>query len=281
MNALVTAIIITYKRPLWQIEKAIKSVLNQTYHPIELILVDDNGLNSYSENNQLLVQKYKQIKCIKHDKNKGACAARNTGIEAASGEYIAFLDDDDEWLPEKIEKQMQAFDDEKIGIVYCRGFTIIEKNDETIIEPYLKNTPFIKEPTFEDLLFQDVIGSTSQPLIRKECFQKCGGFLLELPARQDYEMWLRISKSFRIKGINEALFHYHIYDGEQITKSSLKAAIGNEIIYKKYKEELKKNKEARYEIISRITWYYKKCNYKKYIYYFLIKCIYYKDKKRL
>lgn len=278
---LVSAIITTYKRPSFLIERALKSVLEQTYENMEIILVDDNDKDdAYMKANMEMAQGYPQIKYYRHKVNQGACAARNTGLKHASGEYVAFLDDDDEWLPEKTEKQISVFTSKEIGIVYCRGYVITESGTGTETSRYLSNIPFLISPTFHDLLLQDVIGSTSQPMIRKKCLDECGGFLVSLPARQDYELWLRISRNYKVVGINEPLFKYHVYEGEQITKSPLKAAVGNEIIYNQYKEDFKSYKEARYEILSRIAWYYKKCDRKNYLKYMILKAIHFFDKKR-
>lgn len=280
-KALVSAIITTYRRPAPLIERALKSIISQTYDNIEIILVDDNGEGSEFKNSTMeLANRYPQVKYYWHKVNQGACVARNTGIEHSNGKYIAFLDDDDEWMPEKTERQVSKFISEQIGIVYCRGYVVNEQKERTETSLYLSNIPFLASPTFHDLLYQDVIGSTSQPMIRKECFDICGGFLESLPARQDYEMWLRISQKFEILGINEPLFKYYIYDGDQITKSPIKAAVGNEIIYKRYQKDFNENKEARYEIISRIAWYYKKCAKRKYVKYLWLKAVHFLDKKR-
>ena len=109
MNQLVTVIITTYQRSLRIVDRAIKSILSQTYFNLELIVVDDSP-KEYQERS--LIKQYietiddPRIRLIQHDKNQGACAARNTGIMNANGDYIAFLDDDDWFLPEKIENSL-------------------------------------------------------------------------------------------------------------------------------------------------------------------------------
>ena len=108
---MVSVIITTYKREPETVERAAKSILEQTYKDIELIIVDDSPA---SFDKRIAVEKRvkelsSSIKYIKHETNMGACAARNTGIRSANGEYVAFLDDDDEWLPDKLEKQMKKF----------------------------------------------------------------------------------------------------------------------------------------------------------------------------
>jgi len=119
---MVSCIIPTYKRSDSLI-KAINSILAQTYKNLEVIVVDDNNLDDkYS----LIVQKKlsaikdKRLRYVKQKKHKNGAAARNAGIKVARGEYIAFLDDDDEWLPEKLEKQIKYLDSKpKYGGVSC------------------------------------------------------------------------------------------------------------------------------------------------------------------
>lgn len=116
---LVSAIITTYKRPPETVERAIKSVEAQTYKNIEIIVVDDSP-DSFSGRDDVktTVSAHEGVKYIPHEKNMGAQVARNTGLNAAAGEYIAYLDDDDEWDNTKTEKQLAAFTNERIGLVY-------------------------------------------------------------------------------------------------------------------------------------------------------------------
>ncbi len=132
---MVSVIITTYKREPEMVLRAIDSVLVQTFHDIEIIVVDDSPADFPARKDVRAAVEMRQnenarisIRYIAHSKNKGACVARNTGLEAATGEYIAYLDDDDEWLPEKIEKQMQVMQKSNAGLVYC-GNTV--KNDRT------------------------------------------------------------------------------------------------------------------------------------------------------
>jgi len=106
MSDLITAIIPTYKRPFKLLERALRSVLAQTYRNIEVVVVDDSP-STYQGRAEIAANIHldDRVTYIQHDAQKGACAARNTGLAHANGKYIAFLDDDDEWLPEKIELQ--------------------------------------------------------------------------------------------------------------------------------------------------------------------------------
>ena len=176
---MVSAIITTYKRNPTMVLRALDSVLSQSYKDIEVIIVDDSPSDySLRENVRLAIKRRQKehskiyIQYIQHEKNMGACVARNTGMKVARGEYIAYLDDDDEWLPEKIEKQMKVITKSKAALVYCGSICIDDETGKTIN----RNKEYIKGKVFKKLLYYNFIESTSYPLIRKECLKSIGGF---------------------------------------------------------------------------------------------------------
>ena len=247
---LVSAIITTYKREASVVERAVLSVLNQSYSNIEVLVVDDNQNQSeFCDKIKQMCEQYPIVRYIKQNGNKGACAARNLGIVNARGEYCGCLDDDDEWKPQKIEKQIAAFendDDFSIGVVYCNG--IIKDVDSGEERPY--NRRFKNEVSFLDLLSGDYIGSTSHPLIRKKSALDVGLFWEEQPARQDYEMWIRLSQKYRMVGVSEPLFIHSIHQGEQISKNKKKSWVGYSNIYRRYKKQYRQDRFAEKQILS-------------------------------
>lgn len=247
----VTAIITSYKRDSKTVQRAIDSILNQTFSDIEIILVDDNAKDSeYSPELKKLCFSKGVMYCTQGE-NRGACSARNYGIKKASGEYIGFLDDDDEWLPNKIEKQLACFEkNPDIGLVYCKG-NIVDEGTNSIIGIYNENN-IRTNLNISDLLAKDYIGSTSQPLIKKECFDKVGGFWEEQPARQDYEMWIRISQYYNLYGINDVLFNHNFHFGDQISKNYNKVYYGYRNILKRYDKYYKKYKRSKRNIVKTI-----------------------------
>ena len=265
-NSLVSVIITTYGRKFDVIERSILSAHNQTYTNIEIILVDDNGIDSeYSKEIKQNLMNYPYVTYIEHPINMGAQVARNTGIKASHGEYIAMLDDDDEWLPKKIELQRQAVKP-GVGLVYTKGYTVTINGDSKRKEPYYTAREFKKQLTFNDMLFSDRIGTTTQVLIPKNVFKECGMFDVKQPARQDYEMWIRISEKFDCVGVDEFLFLHYVHAGEQISKSGNKAIIGYQNIYNKYKDSYEKNPAATCQIYIAL---FGACrNSKRYIYSF-------------
>lgn len=254
MKDQVSGVITTYKRNADVVEKAIGSMLAQTYPLKEIIVVDDNFDDSeFCKPIKDMCAKYDIVRYVKQDGNKGACAARNLGIKNSTGEYIGFLDDDDEWLPEKTEKLLKVFadrGDEKLGMTYCGGIRLVAETGET--KDYYNTDVIEEDVTFDKMLLCDRVGSTSIPLIKKEVFDNVGGFWEEQPARQDYEMWLRISTKYGISGIKDKLFVHTLHQGEQISKSSKRSYAGFNNIYRRYKKYYKKNIEAELSVIHNI-----------------------------
>ena len=178
-NPTVSVIIPTYNRA-HLIGRAIQSVLNQTYRDFEIIVVDDGS----ADNTEEVVKSFydKRIKYIKHKKNKGAAATRNTGIKAARGKYIAFQDSDDEWLPEKLEKQMKVFENApaKVGVVYTDMWRIMRNKRK-----YYFSSPMITPEDgiiYKQALDYKVMNIGIQTaLIKREVFEKVGMFDEKFP----------------------------------------------------------------------------------------------------
>lgn len=209
MNKLVSVIIPTYSRPEF-IKRAIKSVLNQSYKPIEIIVVDDNGRNTENqvETEKTLSSfiKSNQIKYIIHETNRNGSAARNTGAQASHGEYITFLDDDDVLLPEKIAKQVYAIEQNPQYTAAYTGFRII------------RNSKILKEvhPQAQGNLHYNLlsltwgIGTGSNPLYKKCAFTAIGGFDESFIRHQDLEFLIRFFRNNSIINISEVLINRYI-----------------------------------------------------------------------
>ncbi|MCL6557363.1 MAG: glycosyltransferase [Firmicutes bacterium] len=227
----VSVIIPTYNRA-HLIGRAIRSVLEQTYQDFEIIVVDDGS----SDNTEEVVKSFNdpRIRYIRHEQNRGGSAARNTGIRAARGEYIAFLDSDDEWLPEKLERQVQTLInlDEATGLIYT-GLRFVGHNGAIIRE----QQPRFKGYLLENLLRRNVIGTTSSVMVRRSCIQRVGLFDEVLPSRQDLDLWVRIAKEFKIDCVPEVLTVHYVH--EQRITANLEAKIKGHVLFlAKYEHEL-------------------------------------------
>jgi len=237
---LITVIVTTYKRDTEIVLRAVNSVIAQTYQNLEIIIVDDSP-SSFEKRaeveNAIAKIDDSRVNYVKHEYNLGACAARNTGIKISKGNFIAFLDDDDLWHFDKIEKQIDKILLSECGLVYCRYYIIDQRKNKKKI--YAEK--FHEGNVFYQLLKVNFIGSTSFPLIRKECFQECGFFDETLKASQDYDMWLRISQKFLVDYIDQPLADYFIHKGESISNNINNRIQGAKAINKKHSIFLKKN----------------------------------------
>lgn len=258
---MVSVVITTCKRSWKIVLRAVDSVLAQTYKDIELFVVDDSP-NSYELRQEVANQLNRYMECdprlhyIQHEKCKGACAARNTGLALAKGTYIAFLDDDDEWLPNKLEKQLEVFakGDVNLAVVYCQYLYFYESRQEEMI-PYRNFKSFQRGMIFDTLIFQNYVASTSFPLIKTASLREVGGFDELMLSCQDYDVWLRLAERYAFDYVEEPLVRYHIHPAESIGKNPQKRVRGQERLNEKNKVYLATHREAawaRYLILVRM-----------------------------
>jgi len=236
-NPTVSIAIATYNRA-HLLKRAIQSILNQTYQDFEIIVVDDGS----TENTEEVVKSFtdKRIRFIKHKENKGLSATRNTGIKAARGKYVAFQDDDDEWLPEKLEKQMNVFKNaqRKVGVVYT-GFWRIE-GDKKIYIPSREIQQ--KDGDIHKEILKGNFITAQAAVVKKECFQISGMFDEQIASRQDWELWIKISKDWYFKFIDEPLtIVYRIPDSISLRQKV--AITGWKPILEKHLTEFKKDRK--------------------------------------
>lgn len=247
-NPLVSVIIPTYKRSDFLI-RAIKSVINQTYENIEIIVVDDNGDNEFREMTKRKIEPYinERIRYIEHDVNKGLSAARNTGILYSEGEFIAFLDDDDEFLPDKTKLQVQCFksNDSSVGLVYGSFIRFeTDSNTERIIRP--KHAGNLKL-----LLGLNHIGPPSMVMCKKEAVEKVNGFDESFRSREDIDFYYRLAKHYDFEFLADIIMKYYIHPNamSKIHTDRLTYLIS---FINKYGEELKKPSSRWSEIQERL-----------------------------
>ena len=195
-SPLVSVIIPTYNRSSFVLE-ALDSVLKQTIEDFELIVVDDG---STDETEKALAQY--QGRFIYHlQGNQGVSAARNRGIQTARGKWIAFLDDDDLWMPEKLETQIRFFSQNPKAMI-CQTEEIWIRNGRRV-NPRKKHQKFSGDIFAPSLLL--CLVSPSAVMIKRELFEQVGCFDETLPACEDYDLWLRISAQFPIFLIDRPL----------------------------------------------------------------------------
>lgn len=201
---MVTVIIPTYKRARY-IDRAIKSVFDQSYSDIEIIVVDDNDASSNER--RLMEEKMKKyegeknFRYIKHQKNRNGAVARNTGIKIAKGEYITFLDDDDYFISNRIEILVDYMEKNKeYQMAYTNGFVC---NGKKVVNKFngCKEMDYIKEL----LLVHSFIGTGSNMFFRTDALRSIEGFDINFKRHQDLEVLIRFLCRYKIKGIDKIL----------------------------------------------------------------------------
>jgi glycosyltransferase involved in cell wall biosynthesis len=198
----VSVIIPTYNRQQ-KIGLAIQSVLQQTFTDFELIVVDDASTDGTLD--VLDGFKDKRIRVIRHEKNFGEATARNTGVKDARGKYIAFLDSDDEWQPEKLCKQLDAV--EGFGDCIVANFSGFQLEDEFNI--HRVEIPPVPRSWHKQLLLGCGLGPGTTMLISREAFDKVGIFDASLPRYTDWDWLLRYTKQYPITVVKEPLAVIH------------------------------------------------------------------------
>jgi len=212
-NGLVSVIIPTYNSDKY-LSDSIESALAQTYPHVEIIVIDDGS----TDNTKKVVEPYLGIITYLYKENAGPASARNLGIAKSHGEYIAFLDADDYWLPEKLKIQIDFFQSNpQYGMIHANNLIL-----ETEREPY---PAFIGEspPTgwvFKNLFLSNHINNLTV-ILKRECLDKVKGFdeSKELIGIEDYELWLRISLFYEIGFLDKIVAVYRVHC-DNISKES-------------------------------------------------------------
>ncbi|MEW5894157.1 MAG: glycosyltransferase [Candidatus Omnitrophota bacterium] len=218
----VSVIVPVYNRENY-LGKCIDSILAQEYRDYEILLVDNNSANGSVR----VIREYEKfyphkIRCLSQPK-QGAAAARNLGACAARGAYLAFLDSDDLWFPEKLKIQMFFFEKKKDVDLMYTSYARFGKNGLMRGDELRKLYPRLLDGhILPDLLLECFIW-TSTVVIRKSVFRELGGFDESLATGEDYDLWLRAAVKYKIFGIPLALAQYRQHD-ENLMKSDLLSA---------------------------------------------------------
>ena len=208
---LVSVVVATYNMAGY-LPIAVQSVIDQTYRHIEIIIVDDGSadetpsiLGRWSEDPRVHVIT---------QENQGQTAAKNRGIAAATGEYIAFLDADDRWVRSKLEKQILRFrDSPKIAVVYSDQLYIDEQG-----APLQRRGLKYPEGRITEQLLVDNFVNFSSAVVKREVLKEFGGFDATLRMSIDYDLWLRISTMYEFQCVNEPLVEYRVWPGQMSHK---------------------------------------------------------------
>lgn len=215
-----------------KLPRAIASLFSQTHENFELILVDDNS----SDETPDLVSRIKdrRLRYIRLPECAGVANARNIGLEAVRGEFVCFLDDDDEISPNKLQLQLEKYSHVSVdvGLVYCGSSFFLETENRKVMDI----RPVLRGKVYKEMLGRNYL-ATITPLVRSECFEVVGGFDTSLSSCSDWDMWIRIAHRFEFDFVPDFLGKNYIH-GDQISSALQSKIASRERIMHKYMDDL-------------------------------------------
>lgn len=243
------SIIIPTHNRIELLKKAVKCAICQTYLNFEVVIVNDNPEDRFQIDT--LFAGLEKVKVIHHEVSKGGSAARNTGILNSSGELIAFLDDDDVWLPEKLLMHSEAHEDHpEAGLVFSDCLYVY---NNSLINDH-KTTYKISGNVVHEMSKAKFCPATSSMVsIRRDCVKACGLFDETLASFQDWDYWFRIAHHFKFYHIPEVLVHFSQHIGERISQNENKRQRGLMQICEKWGSDIDVKIFMRY--FTRIIYY--------------------------
>ncbi|MBI4095127.1 MAG: glycosyltransferase [Candidatus Liptonbacteria bacterium] len=246
MKPKISAVITTWNRSL-MLKSAIASVLAQTVKDFELLVLDNGSTDDTEE----VVRSFgdKRIRYVNHGRI-GISEARNRGVREAKGEFVGFLDDDDEWLPEKLEKQLALFgkSSERVGMIYG-GFRRVRDG-----KTYETFRPKLRGSVLEAYLCErdPLTGSASNPLIRKSVFGAVGGYDEALKTSEDWEFYLRLMRKFEVDFVPDAILKIRTHSGARLGDRLLDAANAERKVCREFADILKTRPRCRSSYLQAI-----------------------------
>jgi len=232
-TVMVSVILPTYNRPDMLIH-ALKSILNQSYHDFEIIVVNDAGIDVVR--NVKLLNKNYNIKYLIHSENKGLAASRNTGIKAARGKYIAYLDDDDIFYPDHLETLVNFLENNEYKAAYTDAYRVVQEKQNSNYVVKKKDILFSFDFDYDRILVENFV-----PILclmhEKSCLEKIGLFDEKLTVFEDWDFMIRISRKFEIAHLKNVTSEYSLRtDGtNMISSRSLDFGRTFKIIYEKHR----------------------------------------------
>jgi len=242
---LVTVVVPTYNRSEY-IGGAIETALAQTHDEIEVVVVDGGSvdgthavLDGYADDERVTV--------LYDDPENGIPHARNQGVAHASGEFVCPLDDDDRWHPEKVTRQLAAFDreGETCGVVYCGG---VARRNGRIVRNYLpKRSGRIYPAIFADFGLNPYSGH----MLRRDCFEQVGNYDTDFPHGEDWEHCIRVAREYEYVPLSEPLVERRLHDDNR--SQSFDDTADMELVWKKYRAEIERYPDIEERFVTR--WY--------------------------
>jgi glycosyltransferase involved in cell wall biosynthesis len=232
------------------IDAAIGSILAQTFQDFELIVVDDGSTDATPEHIERFARTA-PVRHVRHPRTLGIARSVNDGLAHSTGEYIAFLDHDDAWLPHFLQTQVSYLDTHPdVGMVHSDFQTI--DGDGRVLEASVADSRRRVRPSGHVFpqLFMDSFVVGNSVLVRKACFDRLGGFD-ETLRWADYNMWMRIARQYRVDYVGEVLTQYRQHAGQQTRSTPPISAEGESVGIQSIRRMLETDPEVRNELGGR------------------------------
>lgn len=230
VERLVSVIVPVYNRVEY-VAETIESILAQTYESLELVLINDGSTDDSLAILKAYQQRFPDKIVVIDQTNQGQIAARNNGIKQASGHFIAFLDSDDLWYPEKLALQIPLFQNANIGLVYC-AIENIDANGAVISTEMCDEK--ITDTIYEHLLVQNRMTGGSV-VVTKTALDDVGLFDPAFKAAENWDLWLRVTQKYKAALVNKVLVKYRMHAGN-MSKNSLLMLEAKENIINKHSD---------------------------------------------
>lgn len=214
----VSVVIPTYNRADL-LGRALDSVLGQTFADYEVLVIDDGSTDGTAAAAARYAERDRRVQYLRQPENRGVSAARNRGLCEARGEFVAFLDSDDEWMPDKLERQLavMAAASDRVGLVYTGVESVFGDGSRRVDRASRRGD------VYAEMLAGNVLhGGGSNVLLRRAAAERTGFFDEGIPAAEDYDYWLRVTRHFEVDLVADPLVRYH--DPRGVERRSLDAA---------------------------------------------------------
>ncbi len=223
---LISVVIPTYNRA-HRLRRALAGVQRQTCANLEIIVVDDGS----TDGTAALLQGFpeRRLRYVRHDENRGGSAARNTGIAQARGSYVAFLDSDDEWMHEKLERQLAVF--RRHPEIAAVSTADVVCRDGRAAEIRFTDPP---EGPLLPTLLRRYIGVTSSLMVKKSCLEAVGGFDEQLVRCQDWDLCIRLAERYSMVHLPDVLVRIHNHADEASITSTPETMAGYRLFLQKH-----------------------------------------------
>jgi len=228
----VSVIIPTRNRAAF-LEAAVASVRQQTFRDWELIVVDDGSRDGTGEVVRRLSDR--RVRALRFEASRGAAAARNAGLSRATGAFVAFLDDDDEWLPSKLERQIGLFlrSSPEVGLVYGSYPVVDRKSGQQLRRKVAEERGDLSR----GLLRRNFVGGMSSVVVRREGLDRVGGFDETLATFEDYDLFIRLSRHYLFDFIAEDVLKYYVHSSDnQLSRNPETFGLGLAAMARKYSD---------------------------------------------